>query len=1253
MTQDCGCCTGVEVAVPASEVNLPGLSALSYRVGTYATFFETMVARLTGFTLTVPSPSGSGTQTLTPLAGLTTRDPSDPSLALLDAWAVVADVLTFYQERIANEGYLPTALQRRSVLELARLIGYRLRPGVAASVRLAFTVANGFQGAIPAGTRAQSIPNAGQNPQFFETSAALDTRDSWNALAPRMTRPQLITPAATDDNGIPLVTGADVIDTVYFDGIATNLKPGDALLFIFGPNADPSATPPQQYMRLASDIDAQAGQARTEATLALITSDRSAIVELKLYKNKASYLFPGSDLAQEVVAILQPVIKNIATPGAGAASILLQAAISRIALKRSIAVQRGFTRVSACLANLLRVLQLFSLRATGIDPKRTPTFLSLPAALEASPLANLGAIITNLAQPPSQQPANPLRLSRSIATSFTPQSDIAPRLLAALHPAAASTLYQAWSAIATPAGRVEVYAARVKAGLFAANWAGPATVTITQNDGTTTTTIFTDPNIQSAWGNTFTDLSSSIDELPLDATYDQIKPGSWVAIERPQVAVPAPGTSIAAAVTFHVVVSLRTANIAAGPGPTDATGGTGAGGDTGAAGSTDAPDATGPRGATGTAGTGTGFAAKVTLLTLNPPWLSDLEATSGAYATATGASLVLRQTIVHAQSEPLDLTEEPLDTDIQGGAIDLAGVYDGLEPGRWVIVTGTRTDIPNVSGVQASELAMIGGVAQGAQPPLCASFPLPSPPFSQVYYTTDADAYGDRLVVGQLTQPAVSVTIADESVLEPVYSASMPTPLMVNQQFCDQVELAPGTYATAYVPSAQELQGVFPTFAGLLFDPSNNEPFGNGTIPQQASTGLSIQTGLFAWRASTEALRTILSLASPLAYEYDRGSVTIYGNVVDATQGQSTGEVLGNGNATIAFPSFPLSQSPLTYVSAATPAGMSSTLGVQVNELEWQEVDDLAEATPTQRCYVTREDDAQNTTVTFGNGVHGARLPTGTANIKATYRYGMGSSGNVDAGQISQLATHPLGAQGVINPLPASGGADPDRIDQARANAPVAVMALDRLVSVRDYADFARTYAGIGKAVAALLSDGRRQLVHVTIAGADDIPIDTGSDLYANLVMSLQNYGDPHQPIEVAIRRVRLIVMAATVGLLPDYLWEDVAPNLRAAILALFSFDARALGQTAFLSEAIAAAQQVDGVAWLNVTTFDGVPASITAAQLAALGSTLGLQPYVEAELAQVDRTAPPGSAGRIVPAELVFMTPDIPDTLILSPASG
>ena len=81
------------------------------------------------------------------------------------------------------------------------------------------------------------------------------------------------------------------------------------------------------------------------------------------------------------------------------------------------------------------------------------------------------------------------------------------------------------------------------------------------------------------------------------------------------------------------------------------------------------------------------------------------------------------------------------------------------------------------------------------------------------------------------------------------------------------------------------------------------------------------------------------------------------------------------------------------------------------------------------------------------------------------------------------------GLKGVINPLPATGGADRESRDRARRNIPLAVMALDRLVSTQDYADFARTFAGIGKASAKELSNGRQTIVHVTIAKADDIAI--------------------------------------------------------------------------------------------------------------------------------------------------------------------
>src|SRR5205823_13214847 len=147
--------------------------------GTQPTFLETMLARLSTLCLSNADECRAG-RGLRPLLDLSTRDTGDPSIALLDAWATVADVLTFYQERIANEGYLRTATERRSIIELARLVGYRLRPGVAASVYLALTIEKDAKVVIdPYGVRAQSVPGPGELPQSFENIEKIDARGRW------------------------------------------------------------------------------------------------------------------------------------------------------------------------------------------------------------------------------------------------------------------------------------------------------------------------------------------------------------------------------------------------------------------------------------------------------------------------------------------------------------------------------------------------------------------------------------------------------------------------------------------------------------------------------------------------------------------------------------------------------------------------------------------------------------------------------------------------------------------------------------------------------------------------------------------------------------------------------------------------------------------------------------------------------------------------------------------------------------------
>ena len=1196
-----------------------------------------MLARLSSLYFDIPSLDGSRTDRIYPLKQLATRDTGDPSIALLDAWAVVADVLTFYQERIANEGYLRTATERRSILELARLVGYKLRPGIASSVYLAFTVSNDLESDIPAGTRAQSVPGTGETAQFFETSEKLPARYAWNNLKPRLTRPQVITPPATNSvDRAPIVTGADVIDTLYFQGVSTNLKTGDALLLVFGGDPGTAKRTPQQILRFAESVDPQAGQNRTEVTLVqpplrIKAGDPISTVgnNVQPFIDAATVLFPGSDIASSVAKVLQNLIDNVKAIRAGmpdprtiAANFIL-GAIPAVQQSQDIVVKRGFTRLAAWIGHLSQMLRdlavgLPSAEAVTSGPG-APSFKRSTSTLDVSPLGKLGATLDRLALPPSLQPANAQRLRRTIAQTFSPQSDIAPQLLAAFRPSAASTLYEVWANVETPASRVEVQAMRVKAKFFASTYPGlpvvdvpierrnadsPAVPSNVSRTRFISPTLGPNAGLPSAWDRLVAD-QKPVKTIPLDATYDQIKPKSWVAIDRPRFTNA--GDPDGRVTTYHSVIDVRTSSM----------------------------------------DTQTGFTAKVTLLTLQPPWLTGADGLTGADDIATVLSgdakstTVLRDTVVYAQSEPLDIADEPLDTDVEKATIELAELYDGIEPGRWIIVSGSRTDIPNVSGVPASELVMVAAVNQGSQPPLsqCAAFPSGFIPFKAIDYTTDANAQGDRLVIGTLNDEALETI------------RKLPNPTVANQKYCEPVQLAKGVFVNAYVPTEAERKGRFPDFLGLFVDPKTGLPSSQGEIVSLT------ERGIFAWRIFSEPVHTILTLANGLAYKYDARTVTLYGNVVNATHGQTVAEVLGNGDASQPFQTFALHQPPLTYLPALTPAGAQSTLTVRVNEIAWQEANELASLGPTSRSYITQTDDADKTSVIFGNGEHGARPSSGNVNIKATYRYGIGKPGNVKAQQISQLATRPLGLDGVVNPLPATGGADRDSPNQARRNIPIAVKALDRLVSVEDYADFARAFAGIGKASAARLSDGRRQVLHVTIAGADDIPIDVNSDLYRNLVQALHQLGDPFRPIQVCVRKIQLLVIFAGIKVLADYEWESVESQVRAALLDAFSFDRCELGQSAFLSEAVSLMQGVEGVAYVDVQAFDSVHEDITTEELSSLATRLTApdqpHPYIQAQLARPGDPAAVEPCRRILPAELAFLTPDIPGTLVLTEISG
>jgi predicted phage baseplate assembly protein len=94
--------------------------------------------------------------------------PQDLAMMIAEWWATLGDVLEFYNEEIANEAFLSTAVQAPSVTRLISLLGYRPRPGLAATATVGAIVSGRAAITVPQGFRFESVPAGGKQPQTFE-----------------------------------------------------------------------------------------------------------------------------------------------------------------------------------------------------------------------------------------------------------------------------------------------------------------------------------------------------------------------------------------------------------------------------------------------------------------------------------------------------------------------------------------------------------------------------------------------------------------------------------------------------------------------------------------------------------------------------------------------------------------------------------------------------------------------------------------------------------------------------------------------------------------------------------------------------------------------------------------------------------------------------------------------------------------------------------------------------------------------------
>jgi hypothetical protein len=323
---------------------------------------------------------------------------------------------------------------------------------------------------------------------------------------------------------------------------------------------------------------------------------------------------------------------------------------------------------------------------------------------------------------------------------------------------------------------------------------------------------------------------------------------------------------------------------------------------------------------------------------------------------------------------------------------------------------------------------------------------------------------------------------------------------------------------------------------------------------------------------------TTITLDKPFDHPYLRKTVTINANTAAATHGETVKEVLGSGDAAKTFQKFTLKQPPLTYISAATPSGTQTTLEIRVNDILWKEVPTLYGTGPNDHIYITRRDEQAKTTLIFGDGKTGTRLSTGQENVRATYRRGIGTEALLDAHQLSMLLSRPLGVKAVTNPFAPTGAQDPEVIQEAKENAALTIYTLGRIVSLQDYEDFARAFAGISKSFATWTWNGRQQEIFITVAGYNGAEVLPDSDLYKNLNTAIRQMSIPDVAVNLSSFSKQYFRLEGFIIVNPDYIAEQVLASVKTALNAAFSFESRHFGQHVSLSEVATVIQNVAGI---------------------------------------------------------------------------
>jgi hypothetical protein len=312
-----------------------------------------------------------------------------------------------------------------------------------------------------------------------------------------------------------------------------------------------------------------------------------------------------------------------------------------------------------------------------------------------------------------------------------------------------------------------------------------------------------------------------------------------------------------------------------------------------------------------------------------------------------------------------------------------------------------------------------------------------------------------------------------------------------------------------------------------------------------------------------------------------------------------------------------LKQSPLTFTEPFQSTGPAADiinkrnlkqllpaiyLALPSDPNHWLPQRDLLKSNSESQQFVVETEDDGSSFLRFGDDVLGSR-PTPGSEFTAIYRVGDGISGNIGAESLAHIASddplvitdlsHPV-ILSVTNPLPASGGLDPEPLEVVRQSAPFAFRIQKRAVTQQDYGDMAkRCDSTLQRATATFRWTGSWLTAFLAADRQNNLPVN--DKFKTDLRNCMEQFRMAGQDVDVETPAFVSLEIAMNVCVKPDYFTSDVETALLKALSnctlpdgtkGVFNPDNFTFGQPVFLSPIYVLVQQTDGVESVNITKF-------------------------------------------------------------------